>query len=90
MCSFSKLFLAENVNAACSMFLPCQSPASVGSRGYPKDEQRRREKTGQTSLDRATSARERERKRERQRDSDQMGGAAESGKSLFFTVAFIF
>ena len=34
--------------------------------------------------------RERERVRERERESDQTGGAAESGKSLFFTVAFIF
>ena len=28
--------------------------------------------------------------RETERESDQMGGAAEFGKSLFFTIAFIF
>ena len=28
--------------------------------------------------------------RKRERESDQTGGAAESGRSLFFTVAFIF
>ena len=28
--------------------------------------------------------------RGRERESDQMGGAAEFGKSLFFTIAFIF
>ena len=65
----------------------CQGPASAGSRGYPQDERRRREKTRETSLDRAKSARG---ERERERESDQTGGAAESGKSLFFTVAFIF
>ena len=47
-------------------------------------------KTCETSLDGAKSARERERKRERERENDQMGVAAESGKPLFFTVAFIF
>ena len=36
------------------------------------------------------SLRGRERKRERERENDQMGVAAESGKPLFFTVAFIF
>ena len=30
------------------------------------------------------------RERERERENEQMGGAAESGKSLFFTVSFIF
>ena len=45
---------------------------------------REREKTCETSLDRAKSARE----RERERESDQTGGA-ESGNALFFTVAFI-
>ena len=45
--------------------------------GYPQDEWRRQE-------------RERERDRERERERDQRGCAAESGKSLFFTVAFIF
>ena len=34
--------------------------------------------------------REEERERERQKERDRMGGAAESGKSLFFTIAFIF
>ena len=53
----------------------CWGPASAGSRGYPQDEQRRqeREKTRETSLDRAKSVRERE------RESDQTGGA-ESGR----------
>ena len=40
---------------------------------------REREKTCETSLDRAKSARERERKGERERESDQTGGA-ESGR----------
>ena len=44
-------------------------PALAGSRGYPQDERHRqeREKTHETSLDRAKSVRERERKRERER-----------------------
>ena len=58
----------------------CRCPASAGSRGYPQDEWRQREKTRETSLDRAKSSRERERKREREKESDQMGGAAESGR----------
>ena len=46
----------------------CWGPASAGSRGYPQDERRgrEREKTRETSLDRAKSARERERERERE------------------------
>ena len=64
----------------------CPAPALAVSRGYPQDEQRRREKTRETSLDGAKSARG----RERERKSDQTGGAAESGKSLFSTIAFIF
>ena len=68
----------------------CWGPALAGSRGHPQDERRQREKTRETSLDGAKSARERERKRERERENDQMGVAAESGKPLFFTVAFIF
>ena len=63
----------------------CRGPASAGSRGYPWDERRWREKTRETSLDRAKSARE----RERERESDQTGGAAESGHPLLFTVDFI-
>ena len=35
------------------------------------------------------SLRGRERERDRERNSDQTGGAAESGNALFFTVAFI-
>ena len=56
----------------------------AGSKGYPKDERCRREKTCETSLDRAKSAREREREKEREgeseRERDQTGGAAESGR----------
>ena len=56
------------------------------------------EKTRETSLDRAKSAREREREQDRARESERermtrrgcLQGLAESGKSLFFTVAFIF
>ena len=54
-----------------------------------------REKTRETSLDRAKSARERDRKRERERERERMTrrvclqGLAESGNALFFTVAFI-
>ena len=33
----------------------CRGPASAGSRGYPQDEWRKREKTRETSLDRAKS-----------------------------------
>ena len=69
-------------------------PALAGSRGYPQDERHRqeREKTHETSLDRAKSARERERERERERRMTRRGclqGLAESGHALFFTVAFI-
>ena len=49
-----------------------------------------REKTRETSFDRAKYVRERGRKRER--ENDQTGcfqGLAESGNALFFTVAFI-
>ena len=63
----------------------------AGSRGYPQDEWRRREKTRETSLDGAKSAREREREKERQRETERekrQGGAAESGKSLFFYRSF--
>ena len=42
------------------------------------------ERTRETSLDRAKSARERQREREK-----PDGGAAESGNALFFTIAFI-
>ena len=66
----------------------CRGPAPAGSRGYPQDEwrQREREKTHETRLDRAKSAREREREVTR-RGVQQ--GLAESGNTLFFTVAFI-
>ena len=64
----------------------CRGPAPAGSRGYPWDERCRREKTRETSLDGAKSVRERERKRER--ESDQTGGAAESGNDLFFYRSF--
>ena len=63
--------------------------------GYPKDEGhwREREKTRETSLDRAKSARERERKREREKErmtrQGCLQGLAESGNPLFFTIAFI-
>ena len=54
-----------------------QGSASAGSRRYPQDERhwQEREKTSETSLDRAKSARE----RERERVIYQRGGA-ESGK----------
>ena len=54
---------------------------------------REKEKTRETSLDRAKSARERERERERETHQTGWGGAvqtlAESGNALFFTMAFI-
>ena len=54
---------------------------------------REREKTRETSLDRAKSARERERERERDRERVTRQGVqqslAGSGNALFFTVAFI-
>ena len=46
----------------------CFGPASAGSRGYPWDEWRQWEKTRETSLDRAKSARQREIDRDRERD----------------------
>ena len=58
------------INVSCHMCLfsvevTCRGPAPAGSRGYPGDERRwrekEREKTRETSLDRAKSARERER-----------------------------
>ena len=52
--------------------------------------EREREKTCETSLDRAKSVREREKKereRERERETRQ-GVQTESGNALFFTVAF--
>ena len=64
---------------------PCWGPASAGSRGYPQDERRRREKTLETSLDRAKSVRERERVTRR----GVQPSLAESGNALFFTIAFI-
>ena len=67
----------------------CRGPASAGSRGYPQDERSQRDKTRETSLDRAKSQDE-QRARERERESDQTGMfAAGSGNSLFFTIAFI-
>ena len=67
------------------------APAGVQPRHDPGGSLRmngvgEREKTGETSLDRAKFARERERKREREREkerereSDQTRGAAESGR----------
>ena len=38
-----------------SLVVICQGSALAGSRGHPQDEQRRREKTRETSLDRAKS-----------------------------------
>ena len=49
--------------------------------------ERERERTRETSLDRAKSARERE--RERMTRWGCLGGLAEFGNALFFTVAFI-
>ena len=71
-----------------SGLISCRGPASAGSRGYPQDErcQQEREKTHETSLDRAKFARERERQRETQRErererkNDQMGVFAGSGR----------
>ena len=53
----------------------CLGPALAGSRGYPRDERWWREKTRETSLDRAKSARE----RAKERESDQTGVFAGSG-----------
>ena len=68
----------------------CRGPAPARSRGYPQDERRRREreKTRETSLDRAKSAREggRESDRVTRRGVQSL---AQSGNALFFTIAFI-
>ena len=56
---------------------------------------REREKTPETSLVRAKSAREREKERERERERERVTrrgvqqSVAESGHALVFTVAFI-
>ena len=77
----------------------CWGPASAGSRRYPRDEWHRREKTRETSLDRAKSVREREKERERERvrererERDQTRGAAESGRvwqCFIFYRSFIY
>ena len=87
---FPSIRIFSNELALCirwskSLLELCWGPASAGSRGYPRDERHWREKTRETSLDRAKSARERERKRERERERererDQTRGAAESGRA---------
>ena len=60
----------------------CWGPALAGSRGYPQDERRRREKTPDSSLDRAKSVRERERQRERERET--RWGVQQSLANLYF------
>ena len=67
----------------------CWGPASAGSRKHTQEErhQREREKTHETHLDRAKSVRERE--RENMTIWGCLQGLSESGKSLFFTIAFI-
>ena len=65
----------------------CQGPAPAGSRGSLRiNGVSEREKTHETSLDRAKSARERERERMTRRGCLQ--GLAESGNALFFTVSY--
>ena len=66
----------------------CRGPASAGSRGYPQNERRQREgeKTRETSLDRAKSARGRE--REKMTRWGCLQGLAESGNALFFYHSF--
>ena len=60
--------------------MSCWGPVPAGSREYLQDERRGREKTCETSLDRAKSARERERKREKERERDQTWVFAGSGR----------
>ena len=71
----------------------CRGPASAGSRGYPRDERcrREREKTRETSLDRAKSARERERERKRERERMTRPDSELQNLAIlrFFTIAFI-
>ena len=71
----------------------CRGPASAGSRGYPRDERRqreKREKTHETRLDRAKSVMEREKEREREwPDEGCKQNLAGSGNALFFTIAFV-
>ena len=85
------------INVSCHMCLfsvevTCRGPAPAGSRGYPWDERRwrekEREKTRETSLDRAKSATERERERERP-DGVCSRVWQGLGNAFFFTVAFI-
>ena len=64
----------------------CRGPAPAGSREYPQDEQRwqEREKTRETSLDRAKSAREREREKEGERVWPDGGCSWQSLAMLYF------
>ena len=70
----------------------CRGPASAGSRGTLRMNgvgEKKREKTRETSLDRAKSARE----RERERENDQTGVFAGSGRVwqiFIFYCSFIF
>ena len=72
----------------------CQGPASAGSRGYPQDERRWRERERERERRHVRPAligpSLRGRERERMTRRGCLQGLAESGKSLFFTVAFIF
>ena len=51
----------------------CQGPALAGSRAYPQDEWHWRDKTRETSLDRAKSQDERQ-EREREKERVSRGG----------------
>ena len=70
--------------------LHCRGPALAGSRGYPRDERRQQEKTHETSLDGAKSAREgeREKEREKERVSERVTrlGVQQSLAMLYFLL----
>ena len=61
----------------------CRGPASAGSRGYPQDERSQREKTRETSLDRAKSQDE-QRARERERERVTRRGCLQQGLAILY------
>ena len=61
----------------------CQGPALAGSRGYPQDAQHWRDKTCETSLDRAKSQDEQQ---ERERESVQRGCLQQGLAILYFLL----
>ena len=86
--SYTEKTLIDFIRKTQSSKSTCWGPAPAGSRGYPQDEWRRREKARETSLDRAKSQdewRERERERETRRGCLQQGLAV-----LYFLLQLLY